>query len=389
MQTVLLTGASGALGMALLPRLLSRHPSAQVCCLLRPAHGSSAAERLNALGATLGLPEAARARLSVLEGDVSNPRFGLDEASWQTLAEQTDTILHLAASVEFTQPLPEARCSNVDSTRQVLDLARRAAARHGNAFRLGYVSTAYVSGRRAGPLYEHELRLDQEFWNAYEQSKAEAEQLVRDAAGEVPVTILRPSQIIGDSATGRVHKFFGFYEFVALGVRGRSNVLVADPAVRPDMVPSDFVADGLLHLCAAPAARGRTYHLAAGLQASATIADVVGHVLAVMRSHPNGPRNIEQPRIVPAHAVDHLLSDADKRAFDYSPQKLLLRSYAPYMAQDRDFQVSRTHELLAAAGIVLQDVGEVIRRTTAYALEVRHARGAAAPRPMATESIQH
>ncbi len=377
-KAVFVTGASGALGMALIPRLLEVSGDAEVYCLLRPsAQNSPPQERLTQLQQVLGLTPQMAARLRCVPGDTTLPLLGLTREDWDNLADKCGQIFHLAASVDFTLPLADSRRQNVDASQNIIELARRAAQRHGNEFRLNYVSTAYVCGKRHGPLLEAELNPNEVFYNSYEQSKAEAEALVQALATELQFTVYRPSQIIGNSLTGRIDKFFGFYEFVALGARGRSNVLVADRAARPDMVASDYVCDALLHLAAQPDTIGRTFHLAAGLQASLSVDAVVDSVVSVLRSHPRGLPNIVRPHIVAAEALQTELSASELRAFDYSPQKLLLRSYAPYLAHDREFDVASTHQRLAAAGIVIADMRSVIERTTAYALDSRQSRAQA------------
>jgi thioester reductase-like protein len=88
-------------------------------------------------------------------------------------------VIHCAATVSFTLGLDESRAINVEGTRHLLDLAGLSAARgHFDCFT--HVSTAYVAGDHRGTFAEHELNIGQDFRNAYERSKFEAESLVRD-----------------------------------------------------------------------------------------------------------------------------------------------------------------------------------------------------------------
>ncbi len=70
-----------------------------------------------------------------------------------------------------------ARRVNVGGTRTVIELARDA----GRLARVVHWSTAMVSGDRHGTIYEEDLDAGQHFHNAYERTKYEAEQLVRNA----------------------------------------------------------------------------------------------------------------------------------------------------------------------------------------------------------------
>src|SRR6185312_6951808 len=92
-----------------------------------------------------------------------------------------DAVLHGAASTAFGLPLAEARRTNVEATRNVLELASAVP----GLTKLGYISTAFVAGRRTGRILESELQHDAGFVNSYEQSKYEAELLVR--ASDLPV----------------------------------------------------------------------------------------------------------------------------------------------------------------------------------------------------------
>ncbi|MRV75690.1 NAD-dependent epimerase/dehydratase family protein [Duganella sp. FT92W] len=369
-RIVLLTGVTGALGSALLPLLAQQFPDHDIYCLIRATDAAAARGRLDAvIGGAAMAGDASR--IHALQGDAALPGFGLADGVLDDLAARVEKIFHLAASVDFDLPLPESRAINVHSTAAVLAFARRCRLRGTAGFHISYVSTAYVAGDRNGLLKESDLRLGQGFWNGYEESKLEAEELVAAAAHELPVTVFRPSQVIGDSRTGAISKFFGFYEFVGLAVRGRSNILVADPDARPDMVPLDYVCRALLHLSARPDAAGATYHLAAGLANSLAVSEVVEAVLEVMARHKAGSEATARPRIIRA---DRLALDAapDELArYEYSAQKLLLRTYGPYLAYERDFDVAATHALLAQAGIVIPPMREAIMVTADYALRSR------------------
>jgi nucleoside-diphosphate-sugar epimerase len=104
----------------------------------------------------------------------------------------------------------------------------------------------------------------QRFHNAYEESKYQAELVVRRAQAELPATIYRPSIVVGDSRTGETAKFDGPYFVLAamerlpsLGVFPR----IGSGANVVDLAPVDFVVEGLARLAAVEQSRGRTYHL--------------------------------------------------------------------------------------------------------------------------------
>ncbi|OHX13882.1 hypothetical protein BI347_10450 [Chromobacterium sphagni] len=285
------------------------------------------------------------------------------------MAGEVSQVFHLAASVDFALPLAESRAANVDSSREVLAFCRACAWRGKPDFRPNYVSTAYVAGRRQGWLTESERNCGQAFWNAYEQSKLEGEEMAAAAMDEIALTIYRPSQIIGESRSGRIRKFFGYYEFLKLAERDRMPVLLADPGARPDLVPTDYVCDAMLHLSERPEAAGRVYHLTAGLSQSLSFERIFGLMYQVLAERGGGVR---QPRRYRHGELEALATPAELQRYHLSPLKLLQRTYRPYLDSERDFDCAATQRELAAAGIVLPDIERTLRLSTGYALDSRY-----------------
>jgi thioester reductase-like protein len=129
------------------------------------------------------------------------PGLGLG-AERERIAEEVREVIHCAASVAFDLSLAESRSVHVEGTRHVLELAEECAARGEGLRRMTYVSTAYVAGDRHGCARETGLEVGQGFRNAYEQSKHEAERLVWSRRERLPLTVVRPSIVVGDRATG-------------------------------------------------------------------------------------------------------------------------------------------------------------------------------------------
>jgi long-chain acyl-CoA synthetase len=91
-------------------------------------------------------------KVEVVEGDVSQPGLGLNEATQSRLAKSLDLIVNSAGLTDFNPDLREALASNVDSALHLLDFLRKCA-RAG----LMHLSTCYVVGMRDGRVSE-ELR---------------------------------------------------------------------------------------------------------------------------------------------------------------------------------------------------------------------------------------
>jgi thioester reductase-like protein len=202
-----------------------------------------------------------RPAVEVLEGDVAHMHLGLSGAEWRALTRHLSHAWHLAAKTRPGVDDRMLRTVNVEGTRTMLELCHQAR----RLERLVHFSTAFVSGTRTGVVLEEELDAGQEFHNPYEASKYQAERLVREASGEIPVTVLRPSLIIGDSRTGEIDRFDGPYSLALVLASAPVSVplpVPEDPKAPLNVVPIDFVLDAALVVGLHPAATGRTVHLA-------------------------------------------------------------------------------------------------------------------------------
>jgi thioester reductase-like protein len=266
MGAVLMTGATGFVGMELLRRFIERGDR-RIHALVRAADDEAAAERLPA-----------HARLSAVAGDIEQPGLGLSEENRERLAQDVTTVVHCAASVSFDLSLEESRRVNVDGTRNVVDFAQRCR----RLERLTYVSTAYVAGEPRGLFREDQLDVGQRFRNTYERSKFEAERMIRSEAAGLPLQVLRPSIVVGDSRTGRTSSFNVLYGPLKALARGRIPAIPARRSSPVDIVPVDYVADRAYELVTD--GPDGTFHLVAGRNAT-----TVGRLLELASGHLRRP----------------------------------------------------------------------------------------------------
>jgi thioester reductase-like protein len=250
MGAVFLTGATGFVGREILSRFLARDDRL-VFALVRANNDDEAAGRLPA-----------HERLTAVAGDIEQSELGLSEAARERLRGEVTNVVHCAASVSFELPLEEQRSVNVEGTRRVLDFARSCT----RLERLSYVSTAYVAGEPGRLFHEDELAVGQRFRNPYERSKFEAELALRSEGADLPLQILRPSIVVGDSATGRTSSFNVLYGPLKAFARGRVPAIPARRDAPVDIVPVDYVADRV-HELATEGPNG-TFHLVAGRNAT-------------------------------------------------------------------------------------------------------------------------
>ncbi len=227
-------------------------------------------------------------RVVAVRGDLTRPCLGL-RRGLDGLAERVSEVVHGAASVSFELGIEDARAINVEGTRRVIEFAERCHAR-GGLRRFSYISTAYVAGQHTGCFSEDDLDVGQSFRNSYEQSKFEAECLVARASEELPITVLRPSIIVGERDSGWTTSFNVLYWPLRAFARGAYAALPARVDAPVDVVPVDYVADAIFALSQAPEAENATFHLTAGSHAS-SVGELVDLATAFFERPP--PRLID------------------------------------------------------------------------------------------------
>lgn len=239
-RRVLLTGATGFVGRHTARRLLL-DPALRLYCLVRGADHAHATERLARALAGVGVPmEAMARRVEVLRGDVAARHFGLDAARWAALAREVGEVVHCAAEVNWARGYAQLRHSHVCGTLEVLRFACSGAAKP-----VAFTSTIAVcfTASCEGAVDEQTDLLPQvaDLPLGYAQGKCVAESLLRQAAARgLPVRILRPALIAGDSSGGDVN----LDDLIAALVEGNAAAGAAmDADWLMDCVPVDTVAD--------------------------------------------------------------------------------------------------------------------------------------------------
>lgn len=365
-MSILITGATGFLGREIVRHLLEREPEGPLTLLIRGKDDGDAQRRGETLVEELvGAERSSRAKVTVARGDIEQDRLGMDAGAWDRVASTTSAVIHGAASVSFTLPIDEARNVNVEGTRRILDLARQAKAR------VDYVGTAYVAGDRRGVAYEHELDVGQPFRNTYEQTKMEAEALVRSRFGEQPIAVYRPSIIVGDSRTGRTASFKVLYWPLKIYAQGFARFVPGRRSTPVDVVPSDYVVDAIMAIRKREDSLGRAFHLCAGLEHDSTVGE-----LTDLASEFFGVRKplFVNPDLVLGWfrpLVDHLAWGKFKR------RMITARVYTPYLNLDLRYDTSQARAALAGTGIEVPPVRDYFTTLFRYCLDTDWGRRAA------------
>lgn len=240
------TGATGAIGSMLVPLLLDE-PETRIWLLIRAKSPEHLRQRLEELIEFWELDatkaDDARQRITLLQGDTDQPRFGLSEQAYGEIVKSCTHIIHSAGVVRMNLPLDTARKHALGAVKNIVELARACQA-VGVLRKVEYVSTVGVAGKMSGLVPEAWILEPRQFHNTYEQSKAEAEDYLREQIElyQLPVTVHRPSMVVGHSKTGKIIHFQVFY-YICDFLSGKLTfgLLPRLGQVKLDIIPVNYV----------------------------------------------------------------------------------------------------------------------------------------------------
>ncbi len=253
---IFVTGATGYLGAYLVKELAER-TEATLWCLVRAGSEDEAVNRIRtAMSSYLIWDDALLSRIRPVVGDLAEPRFGLAEAAYETLARQIDVIQHCGAVANFMYPYSALKPANVDGTAEVLRLATT-----GTLKAVHHVSTIDVL---VGTGIERPYREDGEMIartvpEGYARSKWVAEAFARQARDRgVPCSIYRPGLIFSHTRTGATQ----LNDYLLVEIRGLLDFgIVPDISYGFPVSTVDYVSQAIAVLSLRPDRLGGTYHL--------------------------------------------------------------------------------------------------------------------------------
>ncbi|MET0493598.1 MAG: thioester reductase domain-containing protein [Actinoplanes sp.] len=354
-RQILLTGATGFLGAFLL-RDLVRTTSATIHCLIRAGDEREARDRLDAnLRWYRVRDQIDEDRVAIVVGDLSAPRLGLGDETFDRLARSVDVVYHAGATVNWLRPYPALKAANVTGTEEILRLA----ARH-RTVPVHYVSTVGVF---AGPVTPgRSLAVTdptgpaEALPSGYLRSKWVAEGLIGLARDRgLPVSVHRVDVISGDQEHGACQT----RDFVWLSLKG----LLQAGSV-PDrltgayhLTPVDYVSAGIVALSTRPETIGRTFHFYN--DSSLSLTDIVTHLRSM--GYALNPADLDQ-----WHAI--VRSDRDNALFP------LLDAFDMMQSDSGSFypaiDASSTEEALRGTGITCPPLTvELFRRYVTFFVE--------------------
>lgn len=264
MHAVLLTGATGYLGSHVLYELLVE-TDAHIYCLIRPSDNATPEDKLQdqmQFYFSKAVEAMMKDRVTVIQGDLGKPALGLSAADERILTQEIDAIIHCGADVRHFGATSQFQDVNIEGTRYLLELAKRKPGVH-----FHHVSTIGIPEELASTQWSHfethgDFDYEVALENVYNNSKLEAENLVRNAVkDQIPVSIYRVGNLSCHSRTGKFQRNMddnAFYRMMksmlCLGKAPEANWHI-------DFTPIDYASQALVTLAHQPKSNGHIFHI--------------------------------------------------------------------------------------------------------------------------------
>ncbi len=330
-ETIFLTGFPGFIAERMVKRLAK--PDTQFFLLVQTQFVEKAMGDIEKISAETATP---LENFALIEGDITQKNLGVSVKDLESVRAETTDIYHLAAIYDLAVARNPAFLVNLEGTKNVNEFAKSLP----NLRRYNYISTCYVAGKRNGEILETELAHDAGFRNYYEETKYLAEMEVENLKGELPITIFRPSVVVGDSETGETAKYDGIYHVIFYLKKFPALlrlVNVGNKAVKLNLVPVDFVVEGIAALAKDESATGKTIALAdPNPMTTQEICDVISEAIT-------GKKSVLTP---PMKVVEFSLSLPFSPAISGLPL-----SGVPYFFLSQTYDTHIADELLSAHNI--------------------------------------
>ena len=246
-------------------------------------------------------------------------------------------VIHAGAQINFQKDKKEFDNTNTLGTGNMIGFA-------GGLQRLRrfvYISTAFAAGQKSGTVTEEEPA-GRIFSNYYEESKARAEELVKDSG--LPYSVCRPSMIIGDSKTGWVKSFNTIYYMLKLMLLGQLRVLPLSPDTPINVVPGDYVADSIIRISFSEDALNRTFHLTCPTEQAPTAGMLADYVRKWAED--NLELDLPKPLFTPIPALKQAGLLYNRKMADRKKGFITnLLTLLPYFFSAQDFDRSNTDRI--------------------------------------------
>ncbi|MCD8230294.1 MAG: thioester reductase domain-containing protein [Clostridiales bacterium] len=259
-RKIFLIGGTGFLGAQLIHAIFRYYPHSglRIYCLIRADSAEAGMERLkNNLQHYHLWNDGMAHYLRPVTGNLAEPKLGLDEDTWTSLAEKIEVIYHSGALLNFVFPYEYLKTTNVGGTVETLRLASEGPAKYYH-----YVSSYSVFDTPEN--HGKHLREDDSLKNwhgfslAYSQTKWVSEKIINIARERgLKAAVYRPGDITG--ASNGIYELNDMVSRIMVSMIQMEGIPLAPYHFH--MTPVDYVAKALIYISMKEECFGHAFHL--------------------------------------------------------------------------------------------------------------------------------
>ena len=257
LKFILLTGATGFIGLFLLQNLLIEFPQSKIICLIRDRSINDAQKRFFSLlqKANIHLSEEDKKRISIILFDMEKEKLNLSPKNYEYLCKNVHVIYHSAAYINSMFSYIQLRKMNFLASIELLKIAKSNFVKP-----FFYLSTL-------GVLYDPSLMEEDDlefskiqYLNGYSQTKFIFEKYLQKTAKEfqIPFLIFRPGMVSGHSTSGYLNPT-DFFNRLLIGFIQLESYINKDSIF--DITPVDFVAKFIVYTSKQYQYYGKVFHI--------------------------------------------------------------------------------------------------------------------------------
>ncbi len=266
-NNILLTGATGYLGIHILYDLLSTYDCTIFCLIRKKDNFNPKVRLLKKLEYYFGkdILHFIDTRIQVINGDISLPNLGLQEQDYISLGKKIDMVIHCAAIVSHYGDKSLFDTINVNATNSIISFCQKFDAK------LNYISTtsvcAYHANDKSDTLSfdEHCLYIGQEYeGNIYIKSKFEAECHVWEAMKNgLKACVYRLGNITARYSDGKFQENDTQNAFLnrIVAFTKLSKIPISFANLSIDLSPVDICSNIIVHILNYSSSYGKVFHI--------------------------------------------------------------------------------------------------------------------------------
>lgn len=265
MKNIFITGATGTIGSRVIADLL-KDKTTKLSLLIRAKNSGQANLKVTKLLEFWNVDVSQLKRIKVVLGDITQTNLGIDTKKYNDLIKDTTHIIHMASALKLNMTKKQARTIILESTKEIVKLSKKCE----KFVRFNYMSTMEVSGNLSGTIKEEFITQKRKFLNTYEMAKSETEEFLKSEIEEgLPVTIYRPSMVVGDSMTGKTFTFQSFYRMMNdIFINPKSSIIPGSKSFNLDTIPVNYISEAIVTLYDNPDAKNKIFNLVSGVNST-------------------------------------------------------------------------------------------------------------------------